>query len=130
MYIKHLREKHLSYDYCPLLHCENDDFFSPIMLVFCSVRLIMILPVLLYRWNLKKKTRCVKLCETQMPPIMANIKNGQDHNDNNFDTSKKILSQEMTMYKMENLVSYFLFFITYFAHLWKQFKSINTHDTS
>ena len=47
----------------------------------------------------KMKTRCV--CETQMPPIMANSNEGQDHKDKYFDTSRKILSQEMTMYNME-----------------------------
>ena len=46
-----------------------------------------------------KITRCV--CETQMPPIMANSNEGQDHKDQFFYTSRKILSQEMTMYNME-----------------------------
>ena len=41
-----------------------------------------------------------------MPPIMANSNEGQDHKDKYFDTSRKILSQEMTMCKMEALVSY------------------------
>ena len=41
-----------------------------------------------------------------MPPIMANSKEGQDHKDKYFDTSRKILSQEMTMCNMEALVSY------------------------
>ena len=36
-----------------------------------------------------------------MPPIMANSNEGQDHKDKCFDTSRKILSQEMTMYNME-----------------------------
>ena len=36
-----------------------------------------------------------------MPPVMANSKEGQDHKDKYFDTSRKILSQEMTMYNME-----------------------------
>ena len=38
---------------------------------------------------------------------MANSKEGQDHKDKYFDTSRKILSQEMTMCNMEALVSYF-----------------------
>ena len=42
-----------------------------------------------------------------MPPIMANYNEGQDHNDKYFDTSRKILSEEMTMCNMEALVSYF-----------------------
>ena len=42
-----------------------------------------------------------------MPPIMANSNEGQDHKDKYFDTSRKILSQEMTMCNMEALVSYF-----------------------
>ena len=42
-----------------------------------------------------------------MPPIMANSNEGQDHKEKFFDTSRKILSQEMTMCKMEALVSYF-----------------------
>ena len=42
-----------------------------------------------------------------MPPIMANSNNGQDHKDKYFDTSRKILSQEMTMYNIwKPLVSY------------------------
>ena len=36
-----------------------------------------------------------------MPPIMANSNEGQDHKDKYFDISRKILSQEMTMYNME-----------------------------
>ena len=39
---------------------------------------------------------------------MANSNEGQDHKDKYFDTSRKILSQEMTIYNMEALVSYFL----------------------
>ena len=39
------------------------------------------------------KTRCVR--ETQMPPITANSKDGQDHKDKYMDTFTKILSQEM-----------------------------------
>ena len=34
--------------------------------------------------------RCV--CETQMPPIMANFKEGQGHQDKYLDTSQEILS--------------------------------------
>ena len=47
-----------------------------------------------------------------MPPIMANSIDGQDHKDKYFDTSKKILSQEITMWNMETLISYFLEIIT------------------
>ena len=36
-----------------------------------------------------------------MPPIMANSNKGQDHKDKYFDTSKKVLSLEMTMYNIE-----------------------------
>ena len=36
-----------------------------------------------------------------MPQIMANSNEAQDHKDKYFDTSRKILSQEMTMYNME-----------------------------
>ena len=46
-----------------------------------------------------KITRCV--CETQMPPIMAISNEGQDHKDKYFDTSRNVLSQEMTMYNMK-----------------------------
>ena len=42
-----------------------------------------------------------------MPPIIANSNEGQDHKDNYFDTSRKILSQEMTMCNMKALASYF-----------------------
>ena len=42
-----------------------------------------------------------------MPPIMANSNEGQDQKDKYFDTSRKILSQEMTICNMEALVSYF-----------------------
>ena len=37
---------------------------------------------------------------------MANSNKGQDHKDKYFDTSRKSLSQEMTMCNMEALVSY------------------------
>ena len=39
---------------------------------------------------------------------MANSKDGQDHKDKYFDTSKKTLSQEMAMCNMEVLIFYFL----------------------
>ena len=39
-----------------------------------------------------------------MPPIMANSNEGQDHKDKYFDTSRKILSQKITMCNMEVLV--------------------------
>ena len=44
-----------------------------------------------------------------MPPIMANSNEGKDHKEIFFYTSRKILSQEMTMCNMEALVhvSYF-----------------------
>ena len=42
-----------------------------------------------------------------MPPIMTNFIEGQDHKDKYFDTSRKILSQEMTIYNIEALASYF-----------------------
>ena len=38
--------------------------------------------------------------------IMSNSNEGQDHKDKYFDTSRKILSQEMTMCNMEALASY------------------------
>ena len=47
-------------------------------------------------------TRCV--CETQMPPIMANSKDVQSHKDKYLDTSRKILSQEMLMCKLKALI--------------------------
>ena len=56
-------------------------------------------------YEYSQKTRCV--CETQMPPIIANSKDGQDNNDIYFDTSRQILSQEMTMCIMEALNLYF-----------------------
>ena len=52
------------------------------------------------------QTRCV--CETQMPPIMANSKDGQGHNDKYLDTSRKILSQEMLMCNMKSSNIYYL----------------------
>ena len=53
-----------------------------------------------------EKTRCVR--ETQMPPIMANSKDGQGHKDKYLDTSRKILSQEMLMYNMKALIFTFV----------------------
>ena len=40
----------------------------------------------------------------QMPPIMANSKDGQGHKDKYLDTSRKILSQEMLMCNMKALI--------------------------
>ena len=37
-------------------------------------------------------------------PIMANSKDGQDHKDKYFDSSRKILSQGLTTRKMEALI--------------------------
>ena len=47
-----------------------------------------------------------------MPSIMVNSIDGQDHKDKYFDTSEKILSQEMTKCNMETLISYFSEIIT------------------
>ena len=41
-----------------------------------------------------------------MPLIMANSNEGQDRKDKIFYTSRKILSQEITMCNMEALLSY------------------------
>ena len=49
-----------------------------------------------------KGTRCV--CETQMPPIMDNSKDGQGHKDKYLDTSRNILSQETLMCNMKALI--------------------------
>ena len=38
------------------------------------------------------------------PSIIANSKDGQDHKDKYFDTSRKILSQKMTMCNVEALI--------------------------
>ena len=48
------------------------------------------------------QSTCV--CETQMPPIMANSKDGQGHKDKYLDTSRKILSREMLMCYMKALI--------------------------
>ena len=42
-----------------------------------------------------------------MTPIMANSKDGQVHMGKYFDTSRKILSQEMTMFNIEGLLFFF-----------------------
>ena len=39
-----------------------------------------------------------------MPPIMANSKDGQDDKDIYLDTSRKILSQEMLMCNIKDLI--------------------------
>ena len=49
-----------------------------------------------------KGTKCV--CDTQMPPIMDNSKDGQGHKDKYLDTSRKILSQETLMCNMKALI--------------------------
>ena len=48
------------------------------------------------------KTRSV--CETQMPPIMANSNDGQGHKDKYIDTTRNILSQEMLMCNKKALI--------------------------
>ena len=54
------------------------------------------------RNTLQYKTRSV--CETQMPLLMANSKDGQGHKDTYLDTNGKILCQEMLMYNMKALI--------------------------
>ena len=53
-------------------------------------------------YSSKYITRCV--CETQMPLIMANSKDGLGLKDKYLDTSRKILSQEMLMCNMKALI--------------------------
>ena len=52
---------------------------------------------------------------------MANSNEGQDHKEKYFDTSKKILSQEMTMYHMEAFSIWFLrsYDVNFFFKLFK-----------
>ena len=53
-----------------------------------------------YQTNTNKNEKYMnnKMCMwSTMPPIMANSNEGQDHKDKYFDTSRKILSQEMTV---------------------------------
>ena len=47
------------------------------------------------------KKRCVY--ETQMPPIMANVKDGQWHKEKYLNTSRQILLQEKLKYNMKAL---------------------------
>ena len=42
-----------------------------------------------------------------MPPIISKSKDGQDHNYKYFETSRKILSQEITICNMEALIFMF-----------------------
>ena len=44
------------------------------------------------------------VCETQMPLITANSKDGQNNKDEYLNTSRKILSQEMSMCRMKALI--------------------------
>ena len=63
-----------------------------------------------FPWISKKNKKKNKMCLwNTMPPIMDNSKEGQDYKDKYFDTSRKILSQEMTMCNMEALVSLVIF---------------------
>ena len=55
------------------------------------------------------RTRCV--CETKMPPIMANSKDGQVHKDKYLNTSTKILSQEMLICNKKTLIFIILLLI-------------------
>ena len=52
-----------------------------------------------------ERTRCV--CETQMPMIMANSKDGQDHKDKYFDTSRKSCHKknDCVQYGSSNILS-------------------------
>ena len=53
---------------------------------------------------------------------MANSIDGQDHKDKYFDTSEKILSQEMTKCNMETLISYFSEIMTNVYFFFKMVK--------
>ena len=55
-----------------------------------------------------------------MSPIMANSKDGKNHKDKYFDTSRKFFSQEMTMCNMEALLSIFKV-MTFLKH-WSNVK--------
>ena len=60
------------------------------------------------------------VCETQMPMITANAKDGQNNKDKYLNTSRKILSQEMGMCRMKALIQidlqkvFFLLFLVCF----------------
>ena len=55
-------------------------------------------------------------------PKIANSIDDQDHKDKYFDTSKKILSQEMTMCNIKTIISYFSEIITSVNFLKKNVK--------
>ena len=64
------------------------------------------------------ETRCV--CETQMPPIIANSKDVHGHKDKYLDTSRKILSQGMLMqYESSNI----------YLKIMKPWKGLITRNT-
>ena len=50
--------------------------------------------IYIFHTCLTYKTRCI--CETQMPPIIANSKDGLGYKNKYVDTGRKILSQEIT----------------------------------
>ena len=54
---------------------------------------------------LRKITRCV--CETQMPPMMANSIDGQDHKDKYFDTVKRSCHKKWTCAKWKSNIFFF-----------------------
>ena len=56
--------------------------------------------------SVAKRTRCV--CETQMPPIMANFKDGQGHKDKYLHTSRKFLSHKNAHVQYETSKIYYL----------------------
>ena len=58
----------------------------------------------------------IRFCETQMPQIMPNSKDGQDYKDKYLDTSRKILSQEMLMCNMKALI---------FINYWQQLRPMS-----
>ena len=47
--------------------------------------------------------------ETQLPPIIANSKDGLSHKDKYLDTSRKILSEEMLKCNMKALINIYNF---------------------
>ena len=61
----------------------------------------------LFSFTLKYDDIVQYVCETQIPPLMANFNDGQDHKDKYFDTSRKILQQEMAICSIEALIFIF-----------------------
>ena len=87
-----IRSEHVLSTHAHLINHETNFNICMFIAAFYQIKFSLNVSCATFEYCIRRR-----VCETQMPPIMANSKEGQGHKDKYFDTSRRIVSQEMLM---------------------------------